>query len=150
MPPEHIQSPSPQKVILLVEDEDPFVEKIRSALEAKDFRVAYATSSAQGLDCLNKLSRVDAIWLDHFLEGEAAGLDFLAQARKIPKGLTLPVFVVTNASELEKRADYMKLGVTEYYVKAAQPLEEIIISMENELRKMPNPGQFQNATGISI
>lgn len=127
------QSPSPQKVILLVEDESPFVERIRSALQEKGFRVVYATSCAQGLDYLAKVQRLDAIWLDHYLEGEKTGLDFLFEARKIPKGQHIPVFVVSNAAE--KQQEYLRCGITEYFPKVSRPLSEIVFLVKKLLER---------------
>lgn len=50
----------------------------------------------------------------------------------------IPVFVVTNTGGHEKQETYMKLGVTDYYVKSNNKLSEIIEDIKNRLIEIKN------------
>lgn len=125
-----------EKTILVIEDERPLVEAIKTKLENIGLGVTTARTVEQGLHYLEDISTIDAIWLDHYLLGKETGLDFVAKL-KIPDGKwrRIPIFVVSNTASSNNVQSYMRLGVSKYYVKADHRLDEIIKEIKSFLDK---------------
>tara|TARA_B100000745_G_C20004936_1_gene341220 strand:- start:264 stop:647 length:384 start_codon:yes stop_codon:yes gene_type:complete len=114
------------KTILVVEDERPLVEAIRTKLEKSGFQVDTAGTVDDALEGLKK-GDIHAIWLDHYLMGKGTGLDFLSEVKKDGSALkNVPVFVVSNTASEDKVQSYLHLGIEKYFVKAEKRLDEII------------------------
>jgi len=124
-----------KSVILVVEDERPLLEAIRLKLEKNNFEVVGARTIEQAKDYVNSLSRVDVIWLDHYLIGKGNGLDIIAWCKEEEnmKCSCIPIFVVSNTASPDKISTYMKLGVNKYFVKSNHKLEEIIAEISSSL-----------------
>ena len=121
--------------ILIVEDEKPLLNAIRTKLEHSDFEVVTARSVEQALDYINSDIAVDAIWLDHYLLGKGTGLDFIAQLKEDESHKNIPVFVVSNSGTPDKEHTYLRLGVAKYYVKADFRLDGSINDIVEYLNK---------------
>ena len=123
-----------QKNILVVEDERPLLEAIKTKMEKAGFEVTTARTVEQALNYLTDLERVDAIWLDHYLLGKENGLDFVTQLkREGGEWSHIPIFVVSNTASPDKVQSYIRLGVNKYYVKAEHRLDEMIQEIETLL-----------------
>ncbi|MCX6712078.1 MAG: response regulator [Candidatus Vogelbacteria bacterium] len=122
---------SEDKVILVVEDEQPLLEAIRLKLDKNNFKVVTARSVEQAKQYVIDLAQVDAIWLDHYLLGKEDGLDFVAWCKEgdNAKCKNIPVFVVSNTASHDKVASYLQLGIKEYFVKSNYRLDEIIATI---------------------
>ena len=59
-----------KKTILVVEDEKPLLDAIKTKLEKNDFNVLTARSVEQAKNHLMDVEKVDVIWLDHYLLGK--------------------------------------------------------------------------------
>lgn len=70
-----------KKTILVIEDERPLVLAIETKLEKNGFFVITARTVEQGLNYLDDVSKIDVIWLDHYLLGEKTGLDFVVKLK---------------------------------------------------------------------
>lgn len=117
---------SRQKTVLVIEDERPLVKIIEAKLEKNCFDIITARTVDQGLDYMENVDTIDAIWLDHYLPGEKTGLDFVAQLKSPnSKWTKIPIFVVSNTASNSNVRSYAKLGVTKYSVKAEHRLDEI-------------------------
>lgn len=116
------------KVILVLEDERPLLEAIKLKLEKNSFEVVTARTVEQAKHYVDDLSRVDAIWLDHYLIGKEDGLDFVAWCKEEDnaKCKQVPIFVVSNTASSDKVSTYMRLGAKEYFVKSNHRLDEIV------------------------
>jgi DNA-binding response OmpR family regulator len=115
------------KTILVIEDERPLVHAIQTKLEANGFIVVTARTFDQGLDYLENVEKIDAIWLDHYLPGDKTGLDFVADLKKPEsKWNKLPIFIVSNTASSGNVRSYMHLGVSRYCVKAEHRLDQIV------------------------
>ncbi len=136
------------KTILVIEDEKPLLEAVKTKLEKNNFKVitsrsvmrAFGTpleedskgsitqdSVLEALKHLENLEQVNAIWLDHNLIGKEDGLDFVTKFKANgTKWSKIPIFVVSNTSSPDLVKTYKKLGVSNYYVKAEHKLESII------------------------
>ena len=115
-----------RKIILLIEDERPLVQVIEAKLEKAGFDVVSARTIDQGLNYLEDIKVVAAVWLDHYLLGEKTGLDFIAKLKSTDsKWVNVPIFVVSNTASSGNLRSYMRLGVTKYFVKAEHRLDQI-------------------------
>jgi CheY-like chemotaxis protein len=115
------------KTILVIEDERPLVHDIQTKLEANGFIVVTARTVDQGLDYLENIEKIDAIWLDHYLPGDKTGLDFVADLKKPEsKWKKLPIFIVSNTASSGNVQSYMRLGVSKYCIKAEYRLDQIV------------------------
>lgn len=116
-----------EKVILVVEDEKPLLNAIVERLSQSGFSVVSATSVDEAVQQLHKVGKVEAVWLDHYLFGQATGLDFLSfikEGGSIYKDV--PVFLVSNTASDENIKSYIALGVDKYYVKSGNKLSDIV------------------------
>jgi DNA-binding response OmpR family regulator len=127
--------PKKEKIILVVEDEQPLLEAIKIKLEKNNFATISARSVEQALNLLEDIKKVDAIWLDHYLLGKKNGLDFVAHLKeKKSKWNDLPIFVISNTASPDKVQTYLNLGATKFYVKAEKRLDEIISEIKKYLK----------------
>jgi CheY-like chemotaxis protein len=124
-----------KKVILVIEDERPLIKVIERKLENSGFDVVTARTVTQGLNYLEDLGSVAAVWLDHYLIGEETGIDFVKQVKcKGSKWAKLPIFVVSNTASNTNVKTYLKLGVTNYSVKAEHRLDQITNDLKTYLK----------------
>jgi len=122
-----------EKIILVVEDERPLLEAIKTKLENNGFAVTTARTVEQAINYLEDLERVDVIWLDHYLLGKEDGLDFVAKIKSHDgKWKHIPIFVVSNTASADKVQSYIQLGISKYFVKAEHRLDGII----NEIKSL--------------
>lgn len=126
----------PKKIILVIEDEQPLAKAIKDKLEKNSFTAATARTVEQGLRYLEDLEQVDAIWLDHYLLGREDGIDFVAKLKgHDARWKKIPIFVVSNTASSEKVDAYLRLGISKYYVKAENRLDNIIGDIKSFLEK---------------
>lgn len=120
-------------VVLVVEDEKPLLEAVKIKLEKSKFDVVTARSVEQAKQYTNDISKIDVIWLDHYLMGKEDGLNFISWCKeeKNTKCKNIPIFVVSNTVSSEKVSAYLALGAKKYFVKSTHKLDEII----NEINK---------------
>ena len=122
-----------EKIILVVEDERPLLEAIKTKLENNGFAVTTARTVEQAINYLEDLERVDVIWLDHYLLGKEDGIDFVAKIKSHDgKWKHIPIFVVSNTASADKVQSYIQLGISKYFVKAEHRLDGII----NEIKSL--------------
>jgi DNA-binding response OmpR family regulator len=124
-----------KKVILVVEDEKPLLEAIKSKLLISNFEVITARTVEQAKQYLLDVKRVDAIWLDHYLLGKENGLDFIAWCKEVNiiDLNNVPIYVVSNTVSADKLGTYMSLGAKKYFVKSNHRLDEIIHEISESL-----------------
>lgn len=118
--------------VLVVEDEKPLLNAIKSKLELSDFDVVAARSAKEASAYIEN-EKADIIWLDHYLLGRESGLDFVAKIKNDKKFKHIPVFVVSNTATADKVKSYISLGVNKYYTKADYRLDKIIEEMKDFL-----------------
>jgi two-component system, OmpR family, phosphate regulon response regulator PhoB len=122
------------KTVLIVEDEKPLLNAIRTKLENSGFDVLTSRTVEQALNYMNDIPNIDAIWLDHYLIGKGTGLDFVVAIKNEKRWKKIPIFVVSNTASPEKVHSYIKFGVSKYYTKADFRLDQIIADMKAVLK----------------
>lgn len=110
--------------VLLIEDDLMLTRLYEEKFSIEGFRVLTAHDGESGLEIALK-EPVNIVLLDVSLP-RASGLEILQKLRKTDKGKTLPVIILTNAVEVEGRRKAVKLGASEYLVKAMQTPEQVV------------------------
>ncbi len=128
--------------VLLVDDEEQFVETLAMRLEARDFAVATAFSGDQALDYL-KANEADVVVLDVLMPG-LSGIDTLGMMKKI-RPLT-EVIMLTGHATVETAIEGMKLGAFDYLMKPTE-IEELVEKITKaQKRKAEQEERIQKAT----
>ncbi|MDO8482638.1 MAG: response regulator [bacterium] len=129
-----LKDPKKERTILVIEDERPLVQAIQAKLERSGFSVVTARTVEQGLNYLEEIPSIEAVWLDHYLLGKETGLDFVAKLKSPgSKWKKLPIFVVSNTASSTNVQSYLRLGVSVYSVKADSRLDETVAEIKSFL-----------------
>jgi len=110
-----------KKTILVVDDEQEFLDIIKMRLEANNYDVIAATDGKEALDKI-KNNKVDAVLLDILLPG-MNGLEVLKKIRQENK--SLPVFIITAFSSDERFELANKFNASGFIVKTEDMQKEI-------------------------
>lgn len=101
-------------VILLVDDEVPFVEAMMRRLKKRNLNVQAAFSGDEGLEKLAHESGIDVVVLDV----KMPGMDGIETLREIKKRYPLvEVVMLTGHATVETAIEGMKLGAFDYLMK---------------------------------
>ena len=118
--------------VLIVEDEESFVEALRVGLAREGFRVQVATDGQSALDLFD-LVRPDLVLLDVMLP-KVSGIDVCRQLRKRSQ---VPIIMVTaKAAEIDTVVG-LEVGADDYITKPYR-LRELVARMRAVLRRSPN------------
>jgi DNA-binding NtrC family response regulator len=128
--------------VLLVDDEEQFVETLALRLEARDFAVATAFSGDQALDYV-KGNEADVVVLDVLMPG-LSGIDTLGMIKKI-RPLT-EVIMLTGHATVETAIEGMKLGAFDYLMKPTEIDELVAKITKARQRKAEQEERIQKAT----
>jgi DNA-binding NtrC family response regulator len=128
--------------VLLVDDEEQFVETLAMRLEARDFAVATAFSGDQALDYL-KATEADVVVLDVLMPG-LSGIDTLGMMKKI-RPLT-EIIMLTGHATVETAIEGMKLGAFDYLMKPTEIDELVAKITKAQQRKAEQEERIQKAT----
>ena len=120
--------------ILVIEDEESLLNAITSSLEDAGFEVIKSRIADQALQYLKDISRVDLIWLDHYLLGED-GIIFTKKIKAEAAFKDIPIFVVSNSEDEANEKQYLSLGAIRYFTKSENSLEKIIGEIKEYLQK---------------
>jgi CheY-like chemotaxis protein len=125
----------PQKdfLVMVVEDETPLQDAIKTKLKKEKLGYIPATTAEQGLEILKK-QKPDIIWLDLLLPG-MGGFEFLERLRKKPELKSLPVVIVSVSASPEKIRRAFELNVVDYLVKSQYQLNDIVRRIKSFLYK---------------
>ncbi|NLI82811.1 MAG: response regulator [Deltaproteobacteria bacterium] len=101
-------------VVMLVDDEVPFVETMTKRLAVRDLTVLNAFSGPEALEKLEKERHVDVIILDV----KMPGMDGIETLREIKARYPLiEVIMLTGHGTIETAIEGMKLGAFDYLLK---------------------------------
>jgi len=100
--------------ILLVDDEEPFVETMSKRLDKRGLKVITANSGEEAMEKLVKNIAVDVIILDVKMPG-MDGIETLQKIRKLHP--LKEVIMLTGHATVESAIEGMKLGAFDYLMK---------------------------------
>ena len=112
---------SPEKTVLIVEDEADAAELFAEMMRVSGFRVQKTSSSAPALRMMTE-EKPDIVLLDIMMP-EISGLDILRQMRQDPALANIPVVVVSAKSMPADIRNGMEAGASTYLTKPVGFLE---------------------------
>lgn len=120
------------KKILIIEDEKDLRFFLATTLKSEGFEIIEAIDGETGIEKAKK-EKPDIILLDLLLPG-IDGFEVLSQLKKDEELEKIPVFVLSNFDQEEKKEKSFKLGAVDYLVKANFSLEEIVEKVSSFLK----------------
>lgn len=122
---------APTTTILVVEDEEAFVDALTVGLQREGFRVQVARDGAQALDLFDAVAP-DLVLLDVMLP-KVSGVDV---CRELRRRSTVPIIMVTaKGSEIDTVVG-LEVGADDYVTKPYR-LRELVARMRAVLRRVP-------------
>jgi two-component system response regulator RegX3 len=132
-----------ETTVLLVEDEDSFVEALSIGLRREGFRVQIARDGAQALDLFDAVNP-DLVLLDVMLP-RVSGIDVCRQLRKRSQ---VPIIMVTAKGAEIDTVVGLEVGADDYVTKPYR-LRELVARMRAVLRRSPRDRQL-DASGEAL
>jgi len=118
-------------LVMIVDDEVPFVEILTKRLEKKDLDVITAFSGQEALETLDKHRNVDVVILDV----KMPGMDGLETLKKMKSAYPLTeVLMLTAHGTVESAIEGMRLGAFDYLMKPCD-MEQLMDKVNEATRK---------------
>lgn len=118
-------------LVLLVDDEVPFVETMTKRLKKRDLVVSTAYSGQEALDILDKHRNTDVVILDV----KMPGMDGIETLEKIKKSFPLTeVVMLTGHATVESAIEGMKKGAYDYLMKPCD-IDQLMQKVEEATQK---------------
>ena len=109
---------TPERSILIVDDEDRLRLSLSYMLQKEKYRVETATNAEEALACL-KSHPYDLMFLDLNMPG-MSGIDLLVEVhRHYPR---MPVLILTAHAGLDSAIQAIRLGARDYQLKPVEPV----------------------------
>ena len=121
-----VSSQSPQKAVLIVEDEKDYRDVVAERLEEEGYKIFKAENGQVAFDLL-KNTNVDLILLD-MLMPQMDGVTFFYHLRNT-LGRNTPVIILTNFT----KTAYPE-GITDFVVKSNTSLEDVVQKIKNNIQ----------------
>ena len=135
---------SPDLTVLVVEDEDSFVEALTVGLKREGFRVQVATDGAQALDLFDAI-RPDLVLLDVMLP-KISGIDV---CREIRRKSSVPIIMVTAKGGEIDTVVGLEVGADDYVTKPYR-LRELVARMRAVLRRRAGESGAYELSGEAL
>ena len=118
-------------LVLLVDDETPFVETMTKRLEKRDLKIIAAFSGEEALEILSKNQNTDVVFLDVKMPG-MNGIETLEKIRnQFP---LIEVIMLTGHATVESAIEGMKLGAFDYLMKPCE-IEQLLAKVQEATKK---------------
>jgi len=135
---------TPDATVLVVEDEDSFVEALTVGLKREGFRVQVASDGAEALDMFDAI-RPDLVLLDVMLP-KVSGIDV---CREIRRRSTVPIIMVTAKGGEIDTVVGLEVGADDYVTKPYR-LRELVARMRAVLRRRGNDAGAHELSGEAL
>ena len=135
---------TPDVTILVVEDEDSFVEALTVGLKREGFRVQVASDGAEALDVFDAI-RPDLVLLDVMLP-KISGIDV---CREIRRKSSVPIIMVTAKGGEIDTVVGLEVGADDYVTKPYR-LRELVARMRAVLRRRANEAATYELSGEAL
>ncbi len=117
--------------VLLVDDEEPFVQTMTKRLTKRNLRVIMAFNGAEALEKIGKNTNLDVVILDV----KMPGMDGIETLGEIKKAYPLvEVIMLTGHATVESGIEGMKSGAYDYLMKPCD-LEQLMLKVEQATKK---------------
>ena len=131
-----------QMTVLVVEDEESFIDALTVGLKREGFRVQVARDGAQALDLFDAVNP-DLVLLDVMLP-RISGIDVCRQLRKRSQ---VPIIMVTAKGAEIDTVVGLEVGADDYVTKPYR-LRELVARMRAVLRRAPRDRFDDQAEGV--
>ncbi|HOV85072.1 MAG TPA: response regulator [Syntrophobacteraceae bacterium] len=132
-------------VVLLVDDEAPFVETLTRRLARKGFVILKAFSGLEALDGLSRRRDVDVVLLDV----KMPGMDGIETLRAIKRHHPLvEVILLTGHAVLETAIEGMKLGAFDFLLKPCEMEHLVGKILDAKDRRRDRAGKVLQARAV--
>ena len=118
-------------LVMLVDDEVPFVEIMTKRLEKRSLQIISAYDGQEALEKLDKNRNVDVVILDVKMPG-MGGIEALREIRKTHP--LIEVIMLTGHATVETAIEGMKLGAYDYLMKPCE-MEQLMLKVEEATKK---------------
>jgi DNA-binding NtrC family response regulator len=118
-------------LVMLVDDEVPFVEATTKRLGKRDINIITAYSGDEALETLDKNRNVDVIVLDVKMPG-IDGIETLQEIKK--RSPLTEVLMLTGHATVESAIDGMKLGAYDYLMKPCD-IDQLVTKIQEATEK---------------
>jgi DNA-binding NtrC family response regulator len=133
--------------LLLVDDEEAFVNALTKRLSARDISVVSAFNGEAGLDQLNQEPMIDVVLLDVKMPG-MDGIETLREIKRLHP--IVEVIMLTGHATFESAIEGMKLGAFDYLMKPCD-LEKLIEKVdEAKLKRRAHQAKILEASGKEL
>lgn len=137
-------APSPERTLLIVEDDKSFVLRLARAMEARGFMVNVAETVADGLQQVEQSPPAYAV-VDMRL-GDGNGLDVIsALKRRRPDARGI---VLTGYGNIATAVNAVKMGAVDYLAKPADADDVVAALLQQETRKPEPPENPMSADRV--
>ncbi|HET7681868.1 MAG TPA: ActR/PrrA/RegA family redox response regulator transcription factor [Xanthobacteraceae bacterium] len=135
---------SPEKTLLIVEDDKPFLQRLASAMQTRGFAVTTAESVADGLQQVERAAPAFAV-VDMRL-GDGNGLDVIsALKRSRPEARAI---ILTGYGNIATAVNAVKLGAVDYLAKPVDADDVVSALLSREDRKIEPPSNPMSADRV--
>ncbi|HEY2430066.1 MAG TPA: response regulator transcription factor [Acidimicrobiales bacterium] len=134
----------PQATVLIVEDEESFVEALVVGLKREGFLVKVARDGAEALDVFDVV-RPDLVLLDVMLP-KVSGIDVCRELRGKSR---VPIIMVTAKGAEIDTVVGLEVGADDYVTKPYR-LRELVARMRAVLRRSPRDDEEEEASGDAL
>jgi two-component system alkaline phosphatase synthesis response regulator PhoP len=114
------QAETPEKHVLVADDEAHIGRIIKIKMEQGPFRVTLAFDGQEAVDVLDHEDDLDLVVLDLMMP-RLSGLDVLDRIRSSKKWKDLPCIILTAAGQEEYEREARKSGATDFITKPFSP-----------------------------
>jgi two-component system alkaline phosphatase synthesis response regulator PhoP len=114
------QAETPEKHVLVADDEAHIGRIIKIKMEQGPFRVTLAFDGQEAVDVLDHEDDLDLVVLDLMMP-RLSGLDVLDRIRSSEKWKDLPCIILTAAGQEEYEREARKSGATDFITKPFSP-----------------------------
>ncbi len=121
-----------EKIILVIEDDKFLRELMAQKLIKEGFNISEAVDGEEGLKKI-KEEKPGLILLDLILPG-IDGFEVLSRMKEDPETSRTPVIILSNLGQREDVERGLKLGATDYLIKAHFTPGEIIEKIKNIIK----------------
>ncbi|MBU0976241.1 MAG: response regulator [Patescibacteria group bacterium] len=120
-----------QKTILIVEDDAPILQALVDKFTNEGFSVIEASDGEEGL-MKAKDEKPEVILLDIVMP-KMDGITMLKELRGSDWGKDIPVFLLTNLSDMDKISESVQIGISGYMIKSDWKLEDVVKKVKEKL-----------------
>ena len=118
-------------IVMLVDDEAPFVETMTKRLEKRSLEVIAAFSGREALETLDKHRNVDVVILDV----KMPGMDGIETLKELKSAYPIiEIVMLTAHATVESAIEGMRLGAFDYLMKPCN-MEQLMSKVDEATRK---------------